>query len=79
LRAEVDFLRPTSSDPYRMGDFFVTKLPVGHAIRTMTRAAADTSLSNEPAFGAVVAPGVDEARRRLGYSAMFIHRRSFRN
>ena len=31
LRAEVDFLRPTSSNPYRMGDFFFTKLPVGHA------------------------------------------------
>ena len=30
----------------------------------MTLAAADTSLSNEPAFGAAVAPGVDEARRQ---------------
>jgi hypothetical protein len=38
-----------------MGDFFFTKLPAGHAIRTMTRAAADTSLNNEPAFGSVVA------------------------
>jgi hypothetical protein len=47
-----------------MGDFFLSKLPVGHAILSMTRAAASTSLSQEPAFGAVVAATVDEARRQ---------------
>jgi hypothetical protein len=45
-----------------MGDFFLSKLPAGHAILSMTRAAASTSLSQEPAFGAAVAVGVDEAR-----------------
>jgi hypothetical protein len=47
-----------------MSEFFFTKLPAGHAILTMTRAAAFTSLNNEAAFGAVVAAGVDEARRQ---------------
>jgi hypothetical protein len=47
-----------------MGDYFFTKLPAGHAILTMTRAAASTSMNNEPAFGAAVAAGVDEARRQ---------------
>jgi hypothetical protein len=47
-----------------MGDFFLSKLPAGHVILSMTRAAASTSLSQEPAFGATVAAGVDEARRQ---------------
>jgi hypothetical protein len=47
-----------------MGDFFLTKLPAGHAILSMTRAAASTSMNSEPAFGAAVAAGVGEARRQ---------------
>jgi hypothetical protein len=47
-----------------MGVFFITKLPAGHAILSMTRAAASSSLTNESAFGAVIAPGVDETRRQ---------------
>ncbi len=47
-----------------MGDFFFSKLQVGHAIRTMSRAAALASLSQEPAMDTAVAASVDAARRR---------------
>jgi len=45
-----------------MGDFFLTKLPVGHSILSM--APAFTSLHSEPALDAAVAAGVGEARRQ---------------
>jgi hypothetical protein len=55
-----------------MGDLFLSKLPVGHAICTMTRAAASASLAQEPAFGAAVAPTVDEARRQCAAMAWLL-------
>jgi hypothetical protein len=51
-----------------MGDLFFTKLPAGHAILSMTRAAAFTSLNSEPALDVAVAAGVGEALRQ--YAAM---------
>jgi hypothetical protein len=45
-----------------MGDHFFTKLPVGHAIRSFSLAAATTSLSNEPTVACAVGATVDDAR-----------------
>jgi hypothetical protein len=48
-----------------MGDYFFNNLPVGHAIRTLSLAAATTSLGTEPAVAGAVGPTVDDARRRF--------------
>jgi hypothetical protein len=47
-----------------MGDYFFNNLPVGHAIRTLSLAAATTSLGTEPAVAGAVGPTVDDARRQ---------------
>ena len=65
---------PLRSDPLwfatpRMGDFFFSKLPVGHAIRTMTRAAASASLQQEAAMGSDVAASADGARQQCAAMA----------
>ena len=47
-----------------MGDYFFQLLPPGHAIRTMTLAAARASLGNEPIFGDAVSATVADARNQ---------------
>ncbi len=47
-----------------MGDYFFNNLLVGHAIRTLSLAAATTSLGTEPAVAGAVGPTVDDARRQ---------------
>ena len=47
-----------------MGDHFFQLLPPGHAIRTMTLAAARASLGNEPILGDAVSATVADARNQ---------------
>jgi hypothetical protein len=52
-----------------MSDFFFSKLPVGHAIRTMTRTSASASLLQESAMGTGVASSADAARQQCAAMA----------
>ena len=45
-----------------MGDHFLSLLPAGHAIRSITLVAARASLGGEPAFVVPVGPAVIDAR-----------------
>jgi hypothetical protein len=47
-----------------MGDYFFNELPTGHAIRSLSLAAATTSLGIEPTVAGAVGTTVDDARRQ---------------
>jgi hypothetical protein len=55
-----------------MGDHVFSKLPVGHAIRSLSLAAATTSLGNEPIVTGAVGTTADIARRQCAAIAWLL-------